>query len=218
TGFRDQITIEGHDGPFSGVLVRGVIVRDGHASGSEYTERSSGIYAAKVKGLVVEDSIFDRNGWAGIASDRDKYSHNVYFTDDCGPVVIRRTVFSRGSAAGVQLRPGGVIEDSLIYGNAIGGYAARADSVIRRTIFAGNRQHFGVGSTEEPVNLVFEDCIFLANGPAVPGIAEDAKAVWFQHDESTVKFINCIAVKGLKFPGVDTSGITFVDPTLDRDQ
>lgn len=83
---------------------------------------SQGLYAANVVGLVVEENVFDGNGWrAGVEGGRaTNYNHGMYVQADARDVTVTGNVFANASSHGAQVRPGGIVEDNLFAGNAIG--------------------------------------------------------------------------------------------------
>jgi hypothetical protein len=88
------------------VRIRRSVVVDAYSkSGSAH---SQGIYAYGVDGLLIEDCVFDHNGWrsdglyAGAYSTI--YNHNMYFVTNSTNVNVRNTISSRASATGMQLR------------------------------------------------------------------------------------------------------------------
>ena len=75
---------------------------------------SGGLYVEQTNGLLVEECVFDRNGWDGVnVSTRSIYNHNNYIQDDCTDVTIRGNISARGSADNYQVRPIGTIHNNL---------------------------------------------------------------------------------------------------------
>lgn len=105
--------------------IRGNVVVDNYHD----TNHGGGLYATYCKNLIVEDNVFDHNGWnASITgSERDVFSHNIYIDNEQaggpGPgvgFIVRRNVMGRGASHGLQFRCGGTVADNLAVGNAIG--------------------------------------------------------------------------------------------------
>lgn len=86
--------------------------------------RPSGIYATSVDGLLIEENLFDHNGWNENVpgAGANQYNHNMYIqTSNVGNhVTVRGNVIARASSHGVQGRPGGLYEDNLFVENSIG--------------------------------------------------------------------------------------------------
>ncbi|MEM8737012.1 MAG: right-handed parallel beta-helix repeat-containing protein [Planctomycetota bacterium] len=97
---------------------------------------SSGMYVNYVDGMLIEECVFDRNGWNPQVSGagRTKFNHNIYVQRDSKNITLRKSILSRAASHGTQLRPGGVIEDSLYVGNALALYVARHESWVRRNV------------------------------------------------------------------------------------
>ena len=66
--------------------------------------RPSGIYASHVEGLVIEENLFDHNGWNGDVSTACAtiFNHNIYV--NANDLVIRDNVFTRASSMHIKLR------------------------------------------------------------------------------------------------------------------
>ncbi len=97
---------------------------------------AQGIYAQYVNGMVIDECVWDHNGWNPDVEGavRTKFNHNLYIQNDCLNVTVKRSIISRGSAHGLQLRPGGVIEDNLFVGNALAFFTGQHPSVVRRNV------------------------------------------------------------------------------------
>jgi hypothetical protein len=89
-------------------------------------DRIQGLYATKVDGLLIEQSLFDRNGWEfgykptgayGASQPPSMYSHNLYIDFGARDVTLRDNVISRGASFGANVRPGGVLDGNLVFGN-----------------------------------------------------------------------------------------------------
>ena len=90
----------------------------------ERRTRIQGLFVAGVSGILIEENLFDHNGWnqqvegAGACM----YNHNIYMAaDNPNPekIIIRNNTFARGAAHGLQVRSGGYVENNLFVGNAI---------------------------------------------------------------------------------------------------
>jgi len=91
---------------------------------------SQGIYASHIDGFLVEECIFDHNGWLhrpdegiGVAT---MFNHNIYISS-CNQVVYRRNLFLRGSSMGNKFRSDTslssidiLIDDNFYYDGEIG--------------------------------------------------------------------------------------------------
>lgn len=98
---------------------------------------SSGIYAAYIDGLSITQSVFDHNGWNERVrgAGRTKFNHNLYLQYDCtGDTRLTGNIITRGSAHGLQLRAGGVLQDNLFVENPLAFFVGRNKSVVRRNV------------------------------------------------------------------------------------
>ncbi|MEM7624450.1 MAG: right-handed parallel beta-helix repeat-containing protein [Planctomycetota bacterium] len=97
---------------------------------------SSGAYIEYVDGLLLEENVWSRNGYNDRISGAQptKFNHNIYVQSDNRNCVVRGNVISNGSAHGLQLRPGGIVDDNLFVSNPMAMYVARHESWIRRNV------------------------------------------------------------------------------------
>ncbi len=88
--------------------------------------RTSGLYTNYLEGLLIENTLFDHNGWAdGYEEDLSldggmppsMYSHNVYLGGSTTDVTIRDSIMMRGASHGAQVRGGGFLEDNVFLDN-----------------------------------------------------------------------------------------------------
>jgi hypothetical protein len=110
TGFRMNITAQGYYGP-----VYGLRISNSRITRSNGIGMSSGLFADNVKNLVVENSVFDRNGGAG-----SMYNHGAYLTSSTTDAIVRNNTFSYSSNFGLQARGGGTISGNQFLCNSIG--------------------------------------------------------------------------------------------------
>ena len=121
-----------------------------HNTTTTHDARPQGYYAHATYGILVEECVFDHNGWSEAFSDANAnmYNHNIYLsTGNYGPIIIRGNILSRGSSHGLQLRSGGIAENNLFYGNAIGmnaGYTEyplynTENTYVRNNVVTGGR-------------------------------------------------------------------------------
>lgn len=94
--------------------------------GYEGGSHAQGLYGSRLNGLLIEENVFDRNGWNPDVegAERTIFNHNLYIQNNNQPgsVTVRGNIIANGAATGVQLRPGGVIEDNLFIGNSIAAF------------------------------------------------------------------------------------------------
>ncbi len=119
TGFKDNINIQGSESHrIRNVIIRRCSVVDAFPNGGAH---SQGAFINYVDGLLIEECVFDHNGWRNSdRSDATIFNHNLYISSgNSGNAIIRRNIIARASSHGLQLRCGGVIEDNLFLLNPI---------------------------------------------------------------------------------------------------
>ena len=117
-GYSDNVRFDGYTGQIEDVVIRRcVIVNAWNASGGH----SQGLYTNKVNRILIEDCLFDHNGWNESipGAGASIFNHNMYINVSCSGVIIRGTVSARASSHGAQVRPGGKVSNSLFVENAI---------------------------------------------------------------------------------------------------
>lgn len=109
-------TITGMDG----ATIRRCVFIDTYAQGAH----TQGLWSSRSKNLIVEDSVFDHNGWyddyTGTIGVAENLSHNVYFAS-VHDMTFRNNIFSRPSGAGTKFTAkedsDGVTLDANLYVN-----------------------------------------------------------------------------------------------------
>ncbi len=219
-GFFNNISIEGIGVGFENARIRRNIVidawsTDGHAQG---------IFANDVTSLLIEENVIDRNGWSADipGADATTFKQNVYLQVGVTGVEFLGNITSRSSAAGLQARSGGIIEDNLVYANSMGirfGYrtldwpqegatgAIRRNAVLGGPLARDTSEMFGIW-TERSRNLqVYNNLIaFATPGTVSTGISlgGGAENVWFRYN-TVYEWSNDGVGQALKFT-VDTVG------------
>lgn len=86
---------------------------DGHAQG---------VYANEVQGLLIEECVFDHNGWndAVAGAGRTTFNHNMYLSTLNTGVVVRHNLSVRASATGCQARSAGDIVGNVFQADPMG--------------------------------------------------------------------------------------------------
>jgi hypothetical protein len=81
---------------------------------------SQGIFASGTDGLLLEENVWDHNGWRDDipGSEPTWYRRNIYIQNLCTGVVVRGNIVA--STDGLQQRSGGICEDNLFLHDAIG--------------------------------------------------------------------------------------------------
>ncbi|MBL8859746.1 MAG: right-handed parallel beta-helix repeat-containing protein [Planctomycetes bacterium] len=116
---------------------------------------SQGLYVANTEGVLLEENVFDHNGWrediAGAVPTI--FRHNVYLQTDVTTVRAIGNIFASGASHGLQAREGGLVEDNLFVNNAIAlllGSDWKTKEPIR---FIARRNVITGGRDLDPANL-----------------------------------------------------------------
>jgi hypothetical protein len=104
--------------PVINIRIRRCVVVDSYS----WSTHSNGLYAEGVRGLLIEESLFDRNGWNEFVPGAFPtiFNHNIYIATGNWQVTVRRNILSRASSHAVQLRCGGSVVDNVVVQNPVG--------------------------------------------------------------------------------------------------
>lgn len=122
--FSTNFSIQGEGEGFSNLTIRRSVLVDAYTSpGGEHSQAS---YFSKVHNLVIEESVFDHNGYNEDVNNAYKtiYNHNIYIQGDCPNPTVRNNIIARGSSNGYQLRSAGTAEGNILIANGIAGFVA----------------------------------------------------------------------------------------------
>lgn len=113
-GFKDNVVI----GAGTNTVFRRNVIVDAFATNAH----AQGMYIYGSTGTVLEENVFDHNGWReGVpGAEQTIFNHNVYVAGTNGPVTVRGNIFANASSHGLQDRSGGDVIGNLFYNNAIG--------------------------------------------------------------------------------------------------
>jgi hypothetical protein len=122
-GYETNLVVQGASefpgpkGRHKNIAIRRCVIVDAYNTG---TSNSQGIFASGIDGLLLEENVFDRNGWRDDVkgSEPTWFRHNIYIQNLNTDVVLRGNIVARTD--GLQSRSGGLIEDNLVLRNAIG--------------------------------------------------------------------------------------------------
>jgi hypothetical protein len=138
SGYADNLQFQGTvDERGADVRIRRSVITDSWAIG----QHSQGLYAARVDGLLIEECVFDHNGWNPSVEGADPtiFNHNVYIQTSCSNITVRDSIISEASSHGVQARPGGNITGNLFYRNSIslllGNEDVQTTGIIQDNVF-----------------------------------------------------------------------------------
>lgn len=84
------------------------------------TGHSQGMFAKGVNGLEVENSVLASNGFNyNMGAEPTIFNHNAYIQNGCAGIVFRNNIIADASSHGIQLRPGGIVENNLFISNPL---------------------------------------------------------------------------------------------------
>ncbi|MEM6332573.1 MAG: right-handed parallel beta-helix repeat-containing protein [Planctomycetota bacterium] len=121
SGFSVGVQLQGRENEhIHDIVIRNSIIEHSFVDKNVSSGHSSGFYSSNVENLLIENNVFDHNGWNenldGAAPT--KFNHNLYIQSDTVDVVARDNIITRASAAGLQMRPGGVVEGNVFVENS----------------------------------------------------------------------------------------------------
>jgi hypothetical protein len=108
------------------IVIRRCIVSDTYSN----TDHAGGMFANYCDNLVVEECIFDKNGYKDDVAPATIFNHGFYLSVGNTNVVFRRNIVIDSASHGVQLRCGGVIQDNLFIRNAISILLGGGDPIV----------------------------------------------------------------------------------------
>ena len=91
---------------------------------SDGRNRQQGMYIEDTRGVLIEENLFDHNGWNAQVpgAGKNKFNHNVYMqfnNPDSDEILVRGNILARASAHGIQMRSGGRATDNLFVRNSV---------------------------------------------------------------------------------------------------
>lgn len=151
------VTITSGSGETTDVTVRRSIITNAWST----TSHAQGLYSDGVDGLLIEENLFDHNGWSESVEGAQptQFNHSMYITHYTRNATIRNNISSRASSMGLKFQPNdgthyitGNVFVKNGYGIQIGGGQA-------------SKQIEGVGATiYANENTVIEGDVSLAGG------------------------------------------------------
>jgi hypothetical protein len=132
-GFANNITVQSVDNNrrFHNLEVRRNIIVDAFAKNQSFDggSHSQGLYTSNVDGVLVEQNVFDHNGWNDEVDGAGPtiFNHNLYIQYDNWNLEVRDNIIARASAHGLQARPGGIVDGNLFVDNSLAAFLADGD-------------------------------------------------------------------------------------------
>lgn len=117
-GFKDNIICEAVGGEFHNLALRRSVIVDSWSTDGH----SQGMYVDRTFGLVLEENVFDHNGWneSVAAANPTMFNHNLYLQEGVMGIEFHGNITARSSGAGIQMRSGGHASHNLLYANPLG--------------------------------------------------------------------------------------------------
>ncbi|MCH7536193.1 MAG: right-handed parallel beta-helix repeat-containing protein, partial [Bacteroidetes bacterium] len=116
--FRYYLTNVIENNNIRNIAIRRNIIADDYSTVSH----SQGLFMKSVDGILIEENVFDHNGWNEDVPGAGKtiFNHNIYLQSDNSPnVTVRNNIIARASSHGTQVRPGGRVENNLYIRNPL---------------------------------------------------------------------------------------------------
>jgi hypothetical protein len=123
--FNNNLTIQGYDSPSANLILRRNVVTDAYGISTGSHSMSSGMFINAVNNVILEENLFDHNGWNATVTNAGAtvFNHNVYIAGVSGGkpttvsvAAIKGNIFSNDSS-GSQFRSGGTIDNNLFVSN-----------------------------------------------------------------------------------------------------
>ncbi|MBK9386734.1 MAG: right-handed parallel beta-helix repeat-containing protein [Planctomycetes bacterium] len=120
-GYQINVAVPGHGGRKSDIKIRRNVLTNAFATTGTV---GHGIYMANCDNVLIEENVLDHNGWNPAVSGAvpSIFRHGIYIqsgSGTCTEVTVRRNIIANSASHGLQLRPGGVVEDNLFLRNSI---------------------------------------------------------------------------------------------------
>ncbi|MCH7910961.1 MAG: hypothetical protein IIB38_15270, partial [Candidatus Hydrogenedentes bacterium] len=171
-------------GPVSNVSLRRCVIIDNFNVGAH----AGGLYITGVTNLLIEENLFDHNGWNDTIAGAGPtiFNHNVSLHLPSFGTIFRGNITARSSSHGLQARTGGVVEDNLFVRNPIALLYGGSDimqpggisgTVARNVVLEGNDIDasnlrgwgFGFNNINPTLGVVIADNIIAHNISAHSG-------------------------------------------------
>jgi hypothetical protein len=187
-GFKDNFSIQSlsEAAPVENIRLNGCVVVGSWSK----TSHSQGLYASRINGLLIENSVFASNGFNfDRAALPTLFNHNIYIQSSNINVSVKGNIIADASSHGLQLRPGGDASGNVFLSNPIalllgsngpttypveGGVSGTIRSnlvMYGRGINATSPRSFGIDVTNCNSAMVSENILFSGeighNGQAI---------------------------------------------------
>lgn len=115
--FYQNNVIQTVGGTSQNVSLRRNVIANNYSTNSH----AQGLYTENIVGLLLEENLFDHNGWNEQVAGAEPtiFNHNLYLQYQQGPATVRGNIITWASSHGIQARSGGSITDNLFARNSI---------------------------------------------------------------------------------------------------
>jgi hypothetical protein len=130
---------------FSTCILRRCVVD--HCYGARY-----GVYTNHIRDLLLDQGLYDHNGWMEKIHGKDIFSHDLYLQewptgDNSDPQTrVRDLILARAASTGCQQRSGGINDGCCYIGNPIAGFVGeQPGSIISNAVICGAGFDLSIG-------------------------------------------------------------------------
>ena len=121
--FKTNVVVQSWGGNhYSNFTLRRSMILDSYSYPN--VSHSQGMFISGVDGILIEENLFDQNGWSPRIANAEatKFNHNLYIqSDNIGNnIIVQNNISARASSHGLYGRPGGLYQDNLVVENSIG--------------------------------------------------------------------------------------------------
>ncbi len=117
-GFKDNVILQAYptSNNLTGIRFNGCVVADAYSTSGH----SQGFYVQGVNGLTIQHSVITSNGFNhDLGAEPTIFNHNIYVQNGCSGIVVKDNIIADASSHGLQLRPGGTVENNLFISNPL---------------------------------------------------------------------------------------------------
>jgi len=133
-GENSGMTIQGlGPEPLRQFALRRCVVAGRYPNYENGTGHTQGLFVKEVSGGLIEDNVFDQNGWNPQGSGLDAgniHSHNTYVSVDNEHIVMRYNISTRAGSHGLQMGAGGLLYANLSVRDSIAIQMARSETWV----------------------------------------------------------------------------------------
>lgn len=118
----------GNPDPVNNIAIRRCVIAERYPT--DLTGHTQGLFAAGINGFLIEENIFDHNGWTddpALGNPATQHNHNTYLDVSVSGTIMRYNISTRASSHGYMPGGGGYIFGNVSYRDPIGISAARAE-------------------------------------------------------------------------------------------